>query len=208
MIYNLPKPYLSYSAWYLWKTNKEEYRKRYYEGKKSFETVETIFGKKVAKKLEEDDTIKGSETRIEVTLKTGLKLLSYLDGFDEETLSITEYKSGHKNKAGRAPWDNIKVKKHKQLDWYSLMVKEKYGKVNPFVKLIWLETRFKNKETTFAGHILKTQSRELELTGYSKTFNRRIVQWERDKIKNDILKTALEISNDYTLWQQNKSIQQ
>lgn len=197
MQFNLPKPYLSYSAWTLWKNNKNEFRARYYEGKPGIETVETVFGKKIARQLEEDESIPGSETRIELEVIPGLMLLSYLDEFDEATLSITEHKTGHRNKDGKVPWDMVKVHKHKQLDWYSMMVKKKYGKVNNKVRLVWHETRFKTKTVEFAGHTLTSDSRELELTGEKKEFIRTITEAERQKIEKDIISAALEISKDY-----------
>ena len=204
MEYNLPKKYLSYSAWNLWRTNKDEYRARYYEGKPSIETTETIFGKTIAKKLEDDEKIIGSETRIELEIVPGLKLLGYLDAFDEETYSITEYKTGHLSKDGKEPWSQIKVEKHKQLDWYSLLVKEKYGKVNNTVKLIWLETEFVKESREFGGHILEGETRVLRLTGKERTFRRIIVEWQRKKIKEEIINAAKAISEDYTVWQQKK----
>lgn len=199
--YKLPKEYLSYSAYNLWKTNKDEFRRRYYEGKPSINTQEIIFGKKIAKQLEDDPTIIGSETRIQVTLKNGLKLLSYLDSFDEKTFSIVEYKTGHLSKDGKCPWTALKVAKHKQLDWYSMMVKKKYGKVNPTVTLIWLETAFGQKSITFNGHELTDQSRELHLTGKQEIFTRKIPQWQRDALEKDIIKTAREITEDYIAYE-------
>lgn len=191
------KDTLSWSGYNMWLSGQDNYRKRYYKNEKPFENPETIFGKKIAKTLEEDESIKGSETRIDLILKNGLKLISYLDGFDEDTFSITEYKTGHKDKNGKVPWDNAKVAKHKQLDFYSMMVKKKYGKVNNKVKLVWIETQFKNKEIEFDGHILSSKSRELELTGFQKEFTRIIYQWERDKIEKDIIRVAEEIHNDF-----------
>ncbi len=197
------KDILSYSGYSLWKKSKEDYRKRYYENQKSFENVETIFGKEVHGILEKDDKIKGSETRIEITLKCGLKLLSFLDSLDDE-FTIIDFKTGHKNKEGKSPWNRLKVIKHKQLDFYSLMCKKKFGKVNPVVQLIWLETRFKTKETEFAGHTLISESRELELTGYQETFKRYITQWERDKMEKEIKRVAKEITKDFIQWQKSQ----
>lgn len=194
---------LSWSGYSLWKSSKDSYRKRYYENQKPFETAETIFGKKIAEMLEQDETVIGSETPIEITLKNGLKLVSFLDSFDEKTHSIVEYKTGHLSKDGKCPWSKIKVAKHKQLDWYSMMVKKKYGKVNPVVTLIWLETAFKQKSVTFLGHTLTDQSRELELTGKKEIFKRRIPQWQRDMLEKDIIKTSKEITKDFIAYEKN-----
>jgi len=191
------KDTLSYSGWKLWKSSKDAYRKRYYENIKPFETPETIFGHQMARTLEEDSSIVGSEYEIRVTLKEGLKLLSYLDSFDEATLSITEFNSGHLDPKGNAPWSNLKVAKHKQLDFYSMMVKEKFGKVNPKVTLKWYETEFAKETREFQGHILEGTTKKLRLTGREETFTRSISEWERKKIREEVLLAAEEITKDY-----------
>lgn len=204
MTYNLPKPYLSYSAFSLWQKDKDAFRRRYYENEKPFETVETIFGKTVHEKLESDGEVIGSETKIEINFIEGLKLLGYIDSFNEEDLAIIDFKTGHLDSKGNAPWDRVKVQKHKQLVFYTLIVQAKFGSFNPIVKLEWLETKFKNKSMDFNGHVLNTESRELELTGYKKIFERRVFKWEIKKLKQEIKKVARDISNDYTLWLKSK----
>lgn len=195
--YKLPRGYLSWSAFDLWNKNKDAFRRRYYENEAPPETVETIFGKKMAKIFEEDKSIVGSETEILVELEPGLMLRGFLDSFDESTLTITEFKTGHKNKDGKEPWDNVKVRKHGQLVFYSLLVKLKYGKVNPNVYLKWYETAFKDNTIEFNGHKLSGKTKELELTGYEKTFKRRIAKYEIDNMKEQIIKVANEITKDY-----------
>lgn len=199
MKYNLPKSYLSYSAFSLWEKDKDAFRRRYYENEKPFETSETIFGKTVHELLSPD-----GEKKIEVQLTPDLKLLGYIDSFNEEDLGIVDYKTGHLNPKGKAPWDRVKVQKHKQLVFYSLLVQLQYEKFNPIVKLEWLETRFKDKSVEFDGHMLVTKSRELELTGYKEMFERRIYKWELEKLKKEIKKVACDISDDYTIWQKTK----
>jgi len=200
--FNLPKKYLSYSQYDLWKKNKEQYRKRYYFNEPSIETVETKFGKHTDSFLDNGGHIDGviqyshNQYRIE-TNYCGVPLLGYLDGFDEKTLSILERKTGHKNPKGKVPWDKLKVHKHQQLVFYSLMVELFHGKVHPTVILQWLETDFKTKEMEFQGHILTSGSRELKLTGNIKTFKRKIAKWEKENLKKDILLVAKEIHEDY-----------
>jgi len=199
MKYNLPRKYLSYSAFNLWLKNKDQFRRRYYENEKPFETVETIFGKTVHEKL--DKGADNREKRLEAYLIPGLKLLGYIDEFNEKTLAIVDDKTGHLNIQGKPPWNQVKVQKHKQLDFYCLLTLLKYGKYNRDVKLRWLETRFKEETKEFNGHVLKTKSRNLELTGYEKTFTRKIYKWEIENLKKEIIKVAEDISKDYTLWQ-------
>lgn len=197
----LPRGYLSYSAYDLWKRDKVAFRRKYYDHEKSFETVETIFGKQIAKHLEEYniegvERLPRAEYKVEAYLD-GIKLLSYLDSFDEERIRFNEYKTGHLSKDGKVPWNAVKVLKHKQLDFYSTVLELKFGKVDDVTKLFWIETRFKTKTIEFAGHILATESRELELTGLVKCFERRIYKYEREAMRRDIIKVALEISKDY-----------
>lgn len=199
----LPKGYLSYSAYHLWKKDKQAFRDRYYDGKKPFETVETIFGKKIAKMME-DDHIElrhvphYSKTEYALTAELeGVKLLSYLDSFDPEDIRFLDHKTGHVDKEGKPPWNRVKVQRHEQLVFYSMMLKLKFGKVHPVCHLIWLETKFKNKSIGFEGMELEAQSRELYLTGKMIKFRRYIYEWERTKLKKEILKIAQEISDDY-----------
>ena len=208
--YKLPKPYLSYSAYTLWKSNKEEYRRRYYENIKPFDTAETIFGKSIAQHLEDGGKIDKvitpakAEYKITVEIDEGLHLLGYLDGFDPDTLAITEFKTGHLSKDKKVPWNNVKVKKHKQLDFYAMLVNEKFGRFNPFVTLQWMETEFVKKKVDFDGHELETESKELRLTGKVVTFKRRILKREIEKIKQDVIQVALEITNDYKIWTESR----
>ena len=209
-IYGLNKDYLSYSAWNLWKTNKDEYRRIYYECGEKFNTTETIFGKKIAELLEKTYELKHvprlpiAEHGIRVEVE-GVKLMGYLDSFDIDQCEILEFKTGHLSRDGKVPWDQVKVEKHKQLDWYSFLVKEKHGKVKNKLSLVWLETEFENKSIEFAGHTLTTQTRELKLTGKVVTFWRIIYEWQRQKIKKEILEVAKEIEKDYEEYQRIKS---
>jgi hypothetical protein len=212
--FNLPKKYLSYSAFSLWQKDKGAFRRKYYLGEPSFETWETIFGKTIAERLEKGDKIDGveqvpiAEYRIELDLVPGLRLLGYLDGFDDEKLKITEFKTGHLSPDGKAPWDKLKVRRHKQLVFYAMLVLLKFGKFNPWVTLQWLETKFKNKSVVFDGHELVSESKELELTGLVKTFKRRICKWEIEKLKEEVLKVAEEISEDFSSWQKDQAVGQ
>ena len=195
------KDTLSYSGYTLWKSSKDQYRKRYYLNEKPFETAETIFGKHLHKSLEQDEGDTELRGRIEDD-ENQIKIIGYLDSFDKDTLKIIDHKSGHLDSKGKVPWDRVKVYKHKQLVWYSLLVILNFkGKFNPVAEIHWHETKFKKKTTEFDGHILETESRELEATGRIEVFPRNIEMWEMEKLGADILQTAKEIHEDYILWQ-------
>jgi hypothetical protein len=191
----------------MWNASKVSYRKRYYLNEKPFQTAETIFGKCIADKLEVGDAPDGivkyekPEYRVDVELDDGLKLLGYLDGFNPKDNSIVEIKTGHLTKDGKVPWNKLKVRKHKQLVFYSLLVQLKHGSVHPETTLQWFETAFQYETREFDGHILKGKTKNLALTGRVETFKRNIEQWEIDKMKEEIIEVAHAISNDYTEWQ-------
>lgn len=193
--YNLPRGYLSFSSWKLWKTSKEQFRKKYYHDQgHDLITPEILFGKSFAKQLEnKEKTLEQvmlcshPEYPMVVDFK-GITLKGFIDCFDPETLQIIEYKTGH------ALWNRALVQKHKQLDFYCLMTFLKFGKYNPNVILQWLPT-----EVTLAKKtgMIRTH-KKIKLTGEVKTFKRKIYKWEIEKLKKDILLVAKEISADYT----------
>lgn len=205
----LPKPYLSYSQFSLWRKNPAGYRKRYYQGGPSFENAETVYGKGIHEQLEDRDGLLKDhpilsqvmrhnvpEHAIEVEIG-GVPVFGKIDSYDDELYSFIDFKTAHAKSNGDAPWNKLAVQKHDQLPWYSLMIKEKEGKVQNRCHLIWIETAFQKKEIEFDGHVLESDSRDLELTGRIETFHRDIAEWERKKMKELLITTAHEISEDY-----------
>lgn len=214
----LPKKYLSYSAIDLWQRDKDSYRLRYYLNDPYFSTPYTEFGNVVGEALEHRDwdnpilaPVRGKvpqgthpEHKIEVEI-AGVPILSYLDDFHLQTYAIEEYKTGIRDAQGKAPWDRIKVRKHKQLTLYTLMVWRKYGSWNPEIQLTWMETAWGQvcREVEFAGAKIQECSKSLYLTGHVETFKRTIREWELLRIEEIIRTVAEEISEDYKTWQQN-----
>lgn len=204
----LPKSHLSYSAISLWQKNKEQFRAKYYENEPQAETAEMIFGKKIAKLLEEKPKDKilrkvpryrRSEQRIEIYVGH-VPVLGYIDTFAPRKCAFREYKTGHTRADGSAPWNAVAVLKHDQLPFYSLLIKLWRGKVTELCHLDWLETEWAQKKVMFDGHELSGQGSELRLTGRIETFERVIEEWERERIADIIQKSAQEISDDFKLW--------
>lgn len=201
-MYNLPRPYLSYSSIIIWLKNKEEYRRRYYyTDSKPFESIYTRFGKYIAELLEKDDeSVKfiprysHPEFKIDFNID-GVPIKAFIDSFDPETFSFYEYKTSIKDN-----WNDKTVEEHMQLPFYSLLIKEIYGHVNNECKLFALKTRFKDNVIVFQGHKLEGK-KQLELTGEIKEFKRIITDEERKNIRLIITTVAKEISDDYTDWQ-------
>lgn len=217
---HLPKPYLSYSAMELWLRDQPAYRARYYLGEPYFSTPYTEFGNLVGGALENREwehpvlkPVRGKipqgthpEHLIEVDI-AGVPILGKLDDFHLQNFAIEEYKTGIRDSKGNAPWDRVKVRKHKQLTLYTLMVKHKYGEWNPDIQLTWMETewaRICNKVQFGAGTIEECQL-GLRLTGHVETFKRTIAPWELDRMEKFIRDTAEEISEDYKLWKTTSS---
>ena len=200
----LPKPHFSYSQYNLWKKNREQYRRKYYYGEKIIDTPEMLYGKEIAQLIEDKaERLKlklphytKSEYRLELHLDD-VPVIAYLDGFVPARKAIFELKTGHLSEKGTIPWDVVKVQRHEQLPFYSVMVEEKFGKVQDLCTLIWLETKFKPVTVEFDGHELTGQSKELELTGRMEVFKRRIGAEERRRMRTEIIRVAHEISKDY-----------
>jgi len=199
----------------LWKTNKNEFRKKYY----STEWLEVsspyiTFGKQIAELLEDKKKTKAHPVLSKIPLYPvreqpilhtidDVPIKGFIDSFDKRWKKIIEIKTGIM-KDGRAPWDPVKVRKHDQIRLYSLMVKEIFGSVHPVVKLIWLETCWKEKcvPVLFGGKEFMNCSPELELTGHFQVFDREIEEWEHDFMRREIVRIATEISEDYSRYLQ------
>lgn len=207
-IYGWNKNTISWSAFSTWLSSKEQYRSRYYyEERPSFQTPETMFGNHIGKKLEDGDPEVGHieqyshpEHRILVTVG-GVKLLGYLDSFDPKKNRFLEYKTSHKNKKGEHYWNAVKVAKHQQLDFYSLLIQKKYGSVQNQCKLIYMETE--ETPVQYKGRKFETINKGLRLNGNVKEFKRSIEQWERDVMRDEIIKVAKEIKEDYEKHREN-----
>lgn len=207
-IYGWNKDTLSWSAFSTWLSSKEQYRLRYYfEDRPSFQTAETMFGNQIGKKLEDGhedvahiEQYSHPEHRILVTVD-GIKLLGYLDSFDPKKNRFLEYKTSHRNKKGEHYWNAVKVAKHKQLDFYSLLIQKKYGKVQNQCKLIYMETE--ETPLLYKGRRLEAFDKGLRLTGEVKEFKRTIEQWERNFMQREIKKVAGAIKRDYEKHRQN-----
>ncbi len=203
---NLPKKYLSYSQMTLWRQSKDGYRKRYYENGPSFENKETIFGKNTAKMLEDGvahpvlsrvPRYKYMEYKITVPV-LGVPFMGVLDTFSLQKKGFKEYKTG------KEPWNAVRVAKHEQLVIYSLLIKLKHKKVDPYCELVWIGTQWGRSKTEFDGHVLEGQTQVIEFTGKIEIFKRRISEWERKRMAQNIRSIAEEISADYTKWQNEK----
>lgn len=201
--YNLPRPHLSYSAIDLWYKNKNQYRERYYEGKKSFDTVYTMFGRESHEQIDADPKfadIRLPESEKEMVVRvSGVPIRGYIDTYNPDTHAFGEYKTGIRKPDGSCRWTQYDVDLHDQLPFYSLLLQEKYGvKVNK-TYLVWLETEFCEDKLKKGGVVLSS-GRKLRLTGEMERFDRKIYQYDRDRMRKWIINAAKEIEEDYERW--------
>ena len=202
---NLPKSYLSYSAWALWHKNKNQFRKRYYENEPSFETRESIFGKRIAALLEEkkyDSTLakvpRGKKTEFEINTHIGdIPILCYLDSCTEKTKSLFEIKTG------RIRWNQKRVNMHDQLVFYAMAIQARFGSYDPFTLLCWLETELVGRKETIGGIDFENDDQRdklVQLTGRMMVWTRKITPRQINKMKKSVWQTAQEINNDWEEW--------
>lgn len=196
--YYLPKPYLSYSAISSFMSYPADFRARYYENKPMIVTPELAFGKRIGELLENNDESMRHVLRYDTAEQElkfevdGIPILGYIDTFDTKLNKIGEYKTG------KTPWTEARVKKHLQLDIYSLGVETIFGEVDDECVLVWLETR--RKEVQQGGRRTHAGAYEIEFTGKVKEFTRVITKEDRETAYNTIIKVAQDISEDYTDW--------
>lgn len=207
---------LRYSMYDTWLKSKDSYRKKYYYGI-GFATPETVFGHTMHKVMEKKSTWKKHpilkdvmryevpEKNITVNITPDIKIGGRLDSFDPTICTFLDYKFSHRDKNGKAPWDAVKVQRHRQMVFYSILIEKKFQRVDRWTRLIWIETAFKKKHTEFAGHTLETDAIDLELTGEFTVFKRMVSKWEREAMEESIIKVAQEINQDYQAWKQKTS---
>lgn len=143
-----PRGYLSWSQLNLWEHDQNMYYQVYIENVDMYRTKYLELGKKMACALENGFSEDGDpmlELMIvympayparEYDIKQefeGIPLVGKLDGFDEATLTVGEYKSGKK-------WTQAMVDQHGQLTFYALLVWLKYGKLPNKIFLHWART--------------------------------------------------------------------
>ena len=203
MNYNLPKPYLSYSAIESWLKYRADFRRRYYEQQEMIVTPELAFGKKIGELLENhDESLSHIKQYVKPEQKfnveiDGVKLFGFIDSFNPETNSFYEFKTG------RTPWTQGRVDKHLQLPIYSVAIEEMFGTVTDECELIWMETRKVEKQQI--GLLTHRDAYGIELTGKVREFKRTITKEERQATRELVVTVAKEISDDYTEWQKAKA---
>lgn len=197
MIYNLPKPHLSFSAISLWLSSKETFRKKYYgEAYKNPTSPEMRFGNYVTEAMERKEEWVAFIPRLEkfehemLVDVDGVKILAFVDSV---TLKDGKF---YEQKTGRTKWTQSKVNRHMQLDLYSLLLQITEGHVQDECTLVWVETKKTQDTREFGGMTLSGPSK-IELTGVYDPIPRIVTQKDRDKMRKLIVQVAKEIEEDY-----------
>jgi len=201
----LPRDYLSYSAISLFWKNKEQFRQRYYLNEKIPDTRYTLYGREVHKVLEEDTglktipRLKHPEYPISVEI-SDVPIYGIIDSFGATRRSFIDYKSGIRKEDGSPRWTQVEVEKLDQLPFYATLIQEKFGKVHPVCKLVWLETAWNKIKEKVGSMEIDGEGNILGLTGHYEVFKREIYPQEIKRMKEWIGESANLISNDYTEW--------
>lgn len=191
----LPKLYLSYSQWDMWKKNPERYKREYFEKGKKLDTAALRFGSSTAKMIEDREheiMLPGlpvySENEYEVrTVVNGVPVFSKLDSYDPNANVFIDHKTG------KIPWTQSKVQKHDQLPWYATVLKWSIGTMPDYCDLVYIET----EDSKIEVESFFTVEKKIKYTGKIITFRREFDSREIERIEDDILKVALEISEAY-----------
>ncbi len=209
----LPKGHLSFSQMILWQTARETYRKKYYpEVRLQYgQTPEMAFGNFITEEMEKNNPLfdfiprydtfeypQNENPKVEFNVG-GIIVEAYIDQLDRENVRFREQKTG------RTPWNQHKVNSHIQLDLYSMLLEDTFGKVDDECELIWVPTRKKVKEVTLVdGSVVQGESSEIECVGPCDEFPlgyvifKRIINGSHRAImKNLVVQIGREISEDY-----------
>lgn len=192
----LPKTHLSWSQMTCWISNKDRYRREYFEAGAKLDTKYLRFGKGIAELIEKGlhttllpDLVVYKEPEYEIkTNVLGVPILSYLDSYDPTDNVFREYKTG------KIPWTKAKVLKHGQLVFYAVALKHSVGKAPEYCDLDWIET------TDVRGEVedfWRENEKTIKVTGVVKPFHRTFNDLEIEKMERLIVKVAEEISEAY-----------
>lgn len=201
----LPRGYLSWSAFYCWKTNPKRFVQEYFEKSSKLDTKYLRFGKGIAKMIEDGlhkeilpdlPLYKVHEHEIRAEVR-GVPILSFLDGDNNDEEEFGEYKTGKRGKDGKPPWNRAKVQKHDQLTFYAVGKRAETGRMPKRCFLHWIETE---ENAIDENDFWSKVDKKLAVTGIIVTFERVFDERELDRMETEIVKVALQISAAYKAW--------
>lgn len=192
----LPKPHISWSQMNCWMTNKERFRKEYFENSDKLDTKYLRFGKGIAELIEKGkhkellpDLVVYEKPEFKMQCEVmGVPMLGFLDGYDLVKNVFLEYKTG------KHPWTQAKVQKHDQLTLYATMLKQLTGKIPEYCDLFWIETK---EGAVEVEDFWRRNEKEINITGKIVAFHREFDKREIGRMECVVQKAAEEISDAY-----------
>lgn len=199
MKYVLPRPYISWSQFDMFRKSPERYVAEYIENGRRLDTKYTRFGKNLHELIEKDEhkhlfpnlvVFKEREKEIKVTIHD-IPILSRIDSYDPDTGSFRD------TKTGKTAWTQVKVQKLDQLVFYAMVIKHSTGVTPKECFIDWIGT----KDSTYMeqGGLHNTQPK-VQLTGEVKTFKREISELEIERLEKELVEVVEKISNTYKTW--------
>lgn len=204
----LPRGYLSWSAWSLWKSSKKAYRKRYYENAPNIDSPELRYGSMIARLLEHDpenelvrDLPRYDVPEYSIDLKIkGVRLKGQLDTFEYRRIKFADYKTGVE------PWNKLRLRKSKQFLFYAMLLRAKFGTYDEECLVHWIPTELVKTEKDDHGVEWEVHGKRIRRTGDVHSFTRFIEPWEVDMMEREMLQVAYEINLDYRNYLSNLDI--
>jgi len=203
-----------WSDYITWKQSKERYVKNFFHGHDNLNTKAIQFGSHIMHlmEFEQDNELVADIPRfphieydLECMLGGVIPILTHPDSIDiDNTLGIYEYKTALEHRA----WNSRMVYKQQQITFYQMCVRELKSRYNP-------DENYIVEIPTARIHSEKIDGVEWEIAGDDKykeitrarledgsympvKFHRRTVsEIEMDKLKDDVISSALEISELY-----------
>lgn len=210
----LPKPHLSWSQLTLWISNRERYKREYFDDGKKLDTKYLTFGKNIAQLIEQGlhtrllpdlEVYDSPEYQIGNSGKEGdttpvckvrgiVPTLSFLDSYNENATPQVPANVFREYKTGKIPWTKAKVQKHDQLVFYAVALMACGKSMPEYCDLDWIETvETEGERIDFWREAGKT----IQVTGRIITFHREFDEREIERMEDLIVRVAWEISDAY-----------
>jgi hypothetical protein len=210
-IIQLPKPHLSYSQIQLWKSDRERYRRLYYDNNNDYKLDNTglEYGKIVADALEKnEDTgdlltdsamqllkkydVRDQEISVEIKAKEGsFTVIGRPDTLNSITKDFREYKTG------KGAWTQTKADNHPQMIFYAMLIYIKHKVVITKAHLDWIETEDVCRDIYDEDGLYWGYQTEIKPTGRVKSFEVKFTLADILRCIADTINVAKEIEIDF-----------
>ena len=220
-IYLPRKNRFHFSDWMTWKQSKERYVKQFFNGRDDLNTKAIQFGSYVMHLMEFDqdhplvvDIPRHPHVEYDLRCMLGgvIPIETHPDSIDiDNTLGLYEYKTALEHRA----WNSRMVYKQQQISFYQMCVRELKNNYNPDENyIVEIPTQRKDFEehdgvrweSTEAVKYREITRATLEDGSYMpvKLHRRVVTDIEMDKLKDDVITSALEVSDLYKKYLENE----